>query len=249
MILKYGDGGEAVRHLQQQLNDNDYRHPRRRLVVDGEFGALTATAVAGTKWWMGYPAEERQPIAGETFMAFLTDRAVLPGEYRERRKERLANIVRKSDADRLRARALTIIRGELGTLERPSNSNHIKYNEWWGWGPVPYCVIGISWAWCKAGSTSFEKGVRWANTDVMLSDAIAGRHGLSLADELKPGCPGVIDFAGHSDPDHAVTFVRDNGDGSVETIEFNTSKDSTYIQGVWRKDRPLRNCWFFDVEK
>ncbi len=56
----------------------------------------------------------------------------------------------------------------------------------------------------------------------MLADAKAGRNGLHLTSDPQPGCPGVIDFDGHSDPDHAITFVRGNGDGTCETIEFNT---------------------------
>ena len=81
---------------------------------------------------------------------------------------------------KLRKKALAVIKGELGTMEAGGHSNVIKYNTWWGWGAVAYCVIGISWAWVKAGSTSFKRGVRWAGTDLMLADAKAGRNGLHL---------------------------------------------------------------------
>ena len=129
----------------------------------------------------------------------------------------------------------------------PSHSNVIKYTRWWGWGAVAYCVIGIAWAWIKAGSTAFERGSRWANTDAMLADAKAGRNGLHLTTTRCPGCPGVIDFDGHSDPDHAITCIRVDGD-EVVTDEFNTTKDGTSIEGVWEKRRPLRNTWWFAVE-
>jgi peptidoglycan hydrolase-like protein with peptidoglycan-binding domain len=250
--LKYGSRGDAVKRLQRALNDNPYRKPSRNLVVDGQFGTLTAAAVQGTKFWMGYPKSGVRPVAGDPFMALATKRKPLPVTYRVRRNLRIKNLKEKRAATQqqtnLRLRALDIIKGELGTLEKPKNSNHIKYNTWWGWGKVAYCVIGISWAWVKAGSKAFLRGVRWANTDVMLEDAKAERHGIHLTSNPKPGCPGVIDFDGHSDPDHAITFVKDNGDGTCQTIEFNTVGPSG-LEGVFNKRRPLRNCWWFTVQK
>ena len=62
-----------------------------------------------------------------------------------------------------------------------------------------------------------------------------------------PAAPGVIDFDGHSDPDHGITCIRVEGD-EVVTGEFNTTKDGTSLEGVWEKRRPLRNTWWFAVE-
>ena len=133
-------------------------------------------------------------------------------------------------------------------MEAGGHSNVIKYNTWWGWGAVAYCVIGIAWAWIKAGATAFARGSRWANTDAMLADAKAGRNGLHLTNDPNPGCPGVIDFDGHSDPDHAITFVRRQRRRHLpRRIEFNTTGPNG-MEGVWRKDRPLRHCWWFEVE-
>jgi len=251
-ILKYGDKGEPVKVLQRLLNHNAYRRPRKLLEVDGEFGPLTAASIQGTKFWMGYAKGDIEPIAGDFFMALIKNGTPLPGDYDNRRKARLANVIenydKKAALDKMRRRVLARIKDELGTLEQPHNSNHIKYNTYWGWGPVPYCVIGISWAWLMEGSKAFVRGSRWANTDAMLSDAKMGDHGIHLTNDPDPGCPGVIDFDGHSDPDHAITFVKDNGNGTCETYEFNTRKDSTYIEGVFNKSRPLRNCWWFEVE-
>jgi len=149
----------------------------------------------------------------------------------------------------MRLKALATIKAEIGTMERGGNTNHVKYNDWWAWGAVPYCVIGVSWAWVKAGSKAFARGVRWAGCDMLLADARAGRNGVHLTSDPDPGCPGVIDFSGKTVPDHCITFVHDNGNGTCETYEFNTSKDGTYIEGVWNKTRPLRNCWWFEVER
>jgi len=244
-VLKYGDTGARVKALQRLLNENPYYHPRRRLAIDGEFGPLTAAACQKAKYWCGYKSGNIEPVAGPQLVGYLNGTRELQPEMAERRKRRLEPKP-VDPAVELRKRALEIIKGELGTLEKPTNSDHIRYNDWWGWGNVAYCVIGLSWAWVKAGSTAFKKGSRWANTDAMLADAKAGRSGLHLTNDPDPGCPGVIDWQGHSDPDHAVTFIKDNGDGTCQTIEFNTRKGG--VGGVWNQTRPMRQMWFFGVE-
>jgi len=249
--LHYGSKGKRVKNLQWRINNNDFYSPRRELVVDGQMGALTCAAVQQAKHRLGYSKANLKPIAGQLLYDYLSKRLPLPPALRKRRAARLAQLElvkhRQSVQTRLRLRALEIIKHELGTMENPPHSNHIKYNTWWGWGAVAYCVIGISWAWVKAGSAAFKRGSRWAGTDLMLSDAQADRNGIHLTSDPDPGCPGVIDFDGHSDPDHAITFVHDNGDGTCTTAEFNTR--TGYLEGVLKKDRPLRNCWWFEVEK
>jgi len=252
-FLKYGAKGEPVKELQRLLNHNAYRKPRKLLEVDGAFGPLTAGSVQGTKFWMGYAKDDIEPIAGDFFMVLIKNGTPLPGAYDDRRKARLLNVAEnyaeKATLDKMRRRVLTRIKGELGTLEQPNNSNHIKYNDYWGWGPVPYCVIGVSWAWLMEGSKAFVRGSRWAGCTQMLADAKSGGHGIHLTHDPDPGCPGVIDLYGDANPDHAITYVKDNGDGTCETYEFNTSKDGTYIQGVFNKARPMKDCWWFEVEQ
>jgi hypothetical protein len=183
----------------------------------------------------------------------MTGRTPLPPEYEARRKARLQRVIDNaaevSVLERMHRRVLARMKGELGTLEKPNNSNHIKYNTYWGWGPVPYCMIFIAWAWLSEGSKAFVKGSRWAGCREMLADAKAGGHGIHLTHDPDPGCPGVVDLYGDARPDHAITFLKDNGDGTCETLEANTSKDNTYIQGVWNKTRLLRDCWWFSVEQ
>jgi hypothetical protein len=147
----------------------------------------------------------------------------------------------------MRLRALAIIKGEIGTLERPNHSNDIKYCDYWGMGNVSYCAIGCSWAWIKAGSTAFKRGYRWASCEQMLTDAKSGNDGLHLTHDPDPGCPGVVDLYGNANPDHCITFIKDNGDGTCSTIEFNTSHNG--VEGVWNNRRLMRDCWFFEVEK
>lgn len=256
-FLEYGSKGATVKRLQRAINDNPYFKPRRKLKVDGQMKTLTCAAVQRGKRRLGYPGKALgidldDVFAGNFFLEILEGSRPLPAAYKLRRRKRLRAIAAQHEKNgklkEMRLRALRIIKAELGTMERGGNTNRIKYNTWWGWGAVAYCVIGLSWAWVKAGSKAFVKGSRWAGTDLMLAEGKQGSHGLHLTNDPDPGCPGVIDFDGHSDPDHAITFVKDNGDGTCETYEFNTTS-SGGVAGVWKKDRPLANCWWFVVEK
>ena len=248
--LQYGDKGARVKQLQRLLNHNGYHKMRKDLVLDGEFGSLTAAAIQETKYWLGYDKGELRPIAGALLLRFLHSEP-LPAAYDERRKFRQAKREKEREAqtsmDKMRLRVLARINGERGELEKPYNTNHIKYNDWWGWGAVPYCMIGISWAWVLERSKAFERGSRWAGCREMLADAKAGGHGIHLTHDPDPGCPGVVDLDGDASPDHAITFVKNNGDGSCTTVEFNTRKNN--IGGVWNSRRPLRSCWWFTVEE
>jgi hypothetical protein len=237
--------GPDVRHLQQLL----LRAGVRPGPADGQFGPRTAAACHLFKWRIGYAAGDCHPVAGGLVLAYL-ERKREPSVRMKlraiaRRRAEKAEHDERSARAKMRLRALAIIKGEIGTREQ--GANVIKYTKWWGWGAVAYCVIGIAWSWVRAGSKAFKRGARWANTDVMLADAKAGRNGLHLLDEPLPGSPGVIDFDGHSDPDHGITCIRVEGD-EVVTGEFNTTRDGTLVEGVWEKRRALRNTWWFAVE-
>jgi hypothetical protein len=218
--------------------------------IDGDFGPRTAAACNHYKWRIGYAAGNCHPVAGGLVVEFLTGKRKPSAKMRlraaRRRRQEQQEHKPKTKRAKMRLRALAIVKGEIGTREQVENV--IKYNKWWGWGAVAYCVIGISWSWVKAGSKAFKRGSRWANTDAMLADAKAGRNGLHLLSKPLPGSPGVIDFDGHSDPDHGITCIRVDGD-DVITGEFNTTKNGTSIEGVWNKRRALRNCWWFAVER
>lgn len=152
----------------------------------------------------------------------------------------------------LRVRALELAKKDVGLTEDPPNSNRIKYTEWWGWGPVAYCVIACSYWYAKAGSTAIRRKLYWAGTDNLLADAKARRHNVHLVADPKPGDIMLIDFEGRVDPDHA-GLVEKVGAATVQTIEGNTQSSDAGNQaeggGVWRKTRPRYNCWFVRVER
>jgi hypothetical protein len=255
-LMHYGSKGERVKRLQRALNGNPFHKPNPRLGVDGEMKTRTCSAVMNVKYWAGYPKDSLDPdirdqIAGDFLLDLLTKKRPLPADYKARRKARLAK-KKTDDTPRktLRLKALAIIKGEIGELERPTNSNHIKYNDWWGWGAVAYCVIGLSWAWVKAGSKAFVRGSRWAGCRQMLADAKTGGRGIHLTSSPVEGCPGVVDFNGDALPDHCITFLKykpGSGKSIAVTAEFNTQKNG--VGGVWYAERRASSCWWFVVEK
>jgi len=252
-MLQYGDKGERVKKLQRLLNHNSYRRPRRLLEVDGKFGPLTAASVQGTKFWMGYAKDDIEPVAGDFFLGLITDKVPIPGEYEKRRKARLERVAEgmaeKLLADKLRKRALGYAKADVGTLEAPNNA--IKYNSWWTGGGNDggaYCVRAASYWYAKAGSVAVARGSRWQNTDVLLADAKAGRNGVHLTAEPDPGAVFVIDFDGHSDPDHCGIFVKDLGSGRFRSVEANALL-ANGKQGVGEHERAYMLCWFMELEK
>jgi peptidoglycan hydrolase-like protein with peptidoglycan-binding domain len=252
-MLEYGDKGPRVKELQRLCNHNTYRRVRRLLEVDGEFGPLTAAAVQGTKFWMGYAKDDIEPVAGDFFMALIKNGTPLPGAYHERRKDRLERVAEgmaeKLLADKTRKRALGYAKADVGTLEAPNNA--IKYNSWWTGGDNDggaYCVRAASYWYAKAGSRAVARGSRWENTDVLLADAKAGRNGVHLVSDPAPGAVFVIDFSGRSDPDHCGVYVKDVGNGSFQSVEANALL-ANGKQGVGFHTRAYRNCWHMELEK
>lgn len=244
-FLAYGDKGDRVVALQALLAGSRWGsfHPGPK---DGQFGPRTGAACSSAKWHLGYAKSDIQPIAGQPLMDILRGRRELTTLQRLRRKRRLAAEQAAAAAAAPRLKALERAIGELGTVEDPPGSNRIKYSSWFGWGPVAYCVMFVSWCWAPF-SGSFKAGTYYANTDVFLLDAKAGRNGLRLTSDPKPGDCGVIDWSGHSDPDHALLVESQDGD-QVHTIEGNATDPDTGRQGVFRHERAMRQCWFIRVD-
>lgn len=241
MPIVKGERGERVRDLQLLLKRNKYGSFYTG-TLDGIFGKLTAEAVHEAKWFCGYRKGRCSIKAGEQIQAILRGRRRLTTAQNIRRKVRL----KRAAATPVRMKALEAARGDVGITEQ--GENRIKYSSWWGWGPAAYCVMAVSYWYSIAGSGAPVKGSRWANTDALLWDAKCGRNGVRLVASPAPGDAFVIDFDGHTDPDHAGLIEAVNV-STFSTIEGNTTKPGTSIEGVWRRERPRANCWTIRVTK
>lgn len=113
-------------------------------------------------------------------------------------------------------------RGEIGTVEGPKD-NETKYGAFTKANFQPWCGSFVMWCAAQvglkipsvvsttAGASKFQGTGRWSN-----------------AATAKPtvGDLAFFDFAEGGNPiDHVGIVARDNGDGTVTTIEGNTSGD------------------------
>jgi hypothetical protein len=209
--------------------------------------------VQQAKYALGYAKDDIRPVAGEPLLGYLTGERKLPPELAARRKARLAKVTGEGA---LRLKALAIARHDVGRLEGPANA--IKYNDWWADGTVgdhdndggAYCVRAGAYWYHKAGSTAVVRGSRWENTDAFLTDAAAGRNGLHLTSDPRPGNGGVIDWSGRSDPDHWFMFVSWEGGSRARfaTLEANATL-ANGRQGVGYHTREARQSWFVVFER
>lgn len=115
---------------------------------------------------------------------------------------------------------IKVATAEIGTKEEPANSNKVKYNDrngqfWCGYF-VMWCAKQVKLSipnciYTPAGLAAFQGKGLWSN-----------------ASTAKPA-PGDIvffNFPGGSEiADHVGIVVQDNGDGTVTTIEGNTTEE------------------------
>ena len=117
---------------------------------------------------------------------------------------------------------LMAARAEIGYVEGPKD-NETKYGAFTKANFVPSCGSFVMWCAKQVdlkipnvvsttdGAQKFQGTGRWSNTET---------------GKPAPGDLAFFDFAEGGNPiDHVGIVVRDNGDGTVTTIEGNTSGD------------------------
>ena len=123
------------------------------------------------------------------------------------------NTLNKKDA------FLSIAIAEIGTQEKPANSNKVKYNDnngqfWCGYF-VNWCAkkAGVSIPNCiytPAGVEGFKGRGQWYNIETS---------------KPKPGDIVFFDFPGGEKVDHVGIVVEVNDDGTLYTVEGNTTAE------------------------
>jgi CHAP domain len=139
--------------------------------------------------------------------------------------------------DKLRERALAKAVAQLGYKESPSGSNGNMFGAWYGMNYEPWCAMFCTWCYETSGdSPSFVKGSRYSYVPYIVSDARAGRYGLTTTGDPIPGDLVCYDWDGDV-YDHVGIF--EEGSASVwNAIEGNTSTSSNSNGGqVMRRSR------------
>ena len=122
-----------------------------------------------------------------------------------------------------RADFVTKARAEIGTVEGPKD-NETKYGAFTKKNFLPWCGSFIMWCANEIGFKDMP--------DVVYTPAgVAKFQGMgawssAASAHPKPGDIVFFDFPGGEAVDHVGIVVKDNLDGSVVTVEGNTSPDS-----------------------
>lgn len=133
---------------------------------------------------------------------------------------------------------------EIGYAEQPINKT--KYGLWFGLNGVSWCGIFVSWCYAQAdsslGNIGYTKGYAGVSTAIV--------HFKKTGEITTKPQLGDVFFIGFKAPgiyEHTGIFVKDNLDGTFESIEGNTSaSDGSQSNGgqVARKVRKFNMSMF-----
>lgn len=143
---------------------------------------------------------------------------------------------------------IRIAQKEIGTVEKPLNSNKTKYSKWFGLDGVAWCGIFVSWCYAQAGfqlpKIGFLKGFAGCQTAV----AYFKKNEMITKTPVE-GDIVFFDWNADGRFDHTGIFVRWIDKTTFETIEGNTSigNDSNGGQVMIRK-RVNKNVIFVHVK-
>ncbi|HEY9695850.1 MAG TPA: peptidoglycan-binding protein [Trichocoleus sp.] len=188
--------GDHVRTIQGRLN-----HYGAHLSVDGVFGSKTDAAVRA---FQAQHKLEVDGIVGPKTWAALSGGSVDP----------------KPTSASVKA-ILGRARGELGNGEQPSGSNRTKYGEWYGANGHPWCAMFVSWVFAHEGmplSFTTKKGFAYCPSGMAGFKARGQWH----VSGPRPGDVVFFNWDGGR-VDHVGIVESVNKDGSITTIEGNTS--------------------------
>ena len=132
---------------------------------------------------------------------------------------------------------LNVARSQIGYTD--GGSNYTKYHKAMGWsGAAPWCVMFVWWCFNQAGAAKLfcngQKSAGCSNTRSYYSNGSSGE--LSATPQVGDM---VLFVWGGSGPDHIGIVEAVNDDGSITTIEGNTSSNGSQDNGgcVERKTR------------
>lgn len=113
---------------------------------------------------------------------------------------------------------------EIGTKENPINSNKTKYGKWFKFDGVAWCGIFVSWCYSQAGFPLGNLGFLKGFAGCQSAYAYFKKSGEIIeAASAKSGDILLFDWNHDGRYDHTGLFVKDNLNGTFETIEGNTA--------------------------
>jgi hypothetical protein len=223
-----------IRLLQQNLNLRLRARGRPGVAVDGEYGPQTREAVHLVKYLLGFKLEDLDTGPSEYFRRIVAHPDLRPVAYLARAAARKAYLAAQRDNEPLRLRAYREAERLIGVMERGANNRGAQVEqiirEGGGLPGQAWCGWFLACVYKRAGS----KAVTWQMGAVRLWLPLSGVKRVK-----QPYKGNAVRFTF----DHIGMFVKDNGNGTIETIEGNTgasgarSDSSTGGDGVYRKVR------------
>ena len=211
--LRQGDFGADVEKLQREL----VRHGYDVGGIDGSFVPGTRQALVRFQRAKGIEADG---VAG-------------PGTWRALAGGVVAPTPPPANGD-FRQRILDAARGELGTLESGDNRGAaLKYANSFGRGPEAWCADFTSWVMQQAGGKMNEPYCPSVVSDLKAQGKWKGKR------DPQPGDLVLFDWDGDGSADHIGLVEKVNADGTIGTIEGNTTNPQNGREGVWRRTRTM----------
>ena len=125
---------------------------------------------------------------------------------------------------------------EIGTIEKPLNSNKTKYGKWFGFDGVAWCGMFVSWVYFMAGfplpKIGFTKGFAGCQTAVAYF-----KKNNQITNNPIPGDIVFFDWNKDGRYDHTGIFIKWINDNEFYSYEGNTAvgNDSNGGQVMRRK--------------
>jgi hypothetical protein len=236
-MLARGDTGGNVTKLQQMLAASGFDPGG----VDGDFGPNTQAAVKRFQTAHHLAADG---IVGPKTLAALNGGSTFTPSQPTRPSGNTGNnpvhtptpvntTPPANDAE-LRQRMLSIAQNEVGTTERTNNNDGavLKYPNYFGRGSEAYCADFVSWVSTQAGKPMNNPYVPSVKNDLVHSGRWKGKE------NPQPGDLVIFDWNHDGVGDHIGLVKSVNADGSINTIEGNTSGPNGK-EGVFNKTRPM----------
>jgi peptidoglycan hydrolase-like protein with peptidoglycan-binding domain len=139
------------------------------------------------------------------------------------------------DEAQLRKEILRVAESQIGTTERGENRGAaLKYQQFFGRGPEPWCADFVSWVYTQAGKSTNSPYTPTFVQQLKKQGRWKGKN------DPQPGDLVFFDWDGDKSADHVGIVKSVNGDGSITTIEGNTANPQNRAQeGVFEKNRGM----------
>jgi predicted chitinase len=257
-VMAVRTGTRALRLTSPHMSGEDVKEVQRALGIDddGEYGPITASAVAEWKRRVGYPEKEITNALGPRGIRWLLGRAKLPPEFEKTAGQRAQPLAQASSVPE-RAVAEMEAWAQAGYKEgaKPNVVPQLVKLATELKVPPKFADMGYAWgglavflAALKEGGTTADLGLRKETFNALycpaiLAEADAGRSGLRKIPhaQARRGDLVLFDWTPGGDPaEHVARLLRPPTAGLVATVDGNSGKNGDSVVLAERPETLVR---------